>query len=551
MGAFPRPWRALAVPALCLAACTVNVEGAPCTVPGTTVDCPDKQACGNDLRCSTRALDCKTTGTMCAPSGWQCNTSTEVTERCDGGDPVCGVKVTDDCGARHMVCKVPPGSGACECPDPSSVPTTVTADPGGSPDPSKPPYPRGQASPRECSFGRLADAIAALSPTVPGTVEIAGAAGAPVVFGSATGESWPLTIPANVTVRAALAPAGPTIVRAGPDPGAAGTLLRVSGTLDGVRVEGRGATGTGVELVCGAAGVPALLDVAVDGGATLDASGVVTAGLRAGISVTGTCGGLVQRALVTAISGPGLAVEASAGAGAVQVLGGTFADSEVGIWLRGGTTNVGPDASGATTVYRNAWMGIAIGGGPDPAAPAVTIPGATIDRATVNANKGTGVVVARLVEAGSFVNLLDCSVSENGKLPRVLTRPTGTPAHPVGGVLLALASSGTFPDFTGNTLWANGGDQLVIDSGASWSIGPTPSDGCSALSNAFACVTNGYALALVGGGSVTSAPYNVWPGPDASGTPWNGFLGPGVTQPPGPSCNGNISATPKPPCPPP
>ena len=112
------PSLALAIgAALALAACTVNVEGAPCSAPGATVDCPDKQACGNDLRCSARALDCKTTGSMCTPGPAEC-ISAQVSKRCDGSDPVCGTWVTDDCAARGMGCGTRGSSGACECPEP-------------------------------------------------------------------------------------------------------------------------------------------------------------------------------------------------------------------------------------------------------------------------------------------------------------------------------------------------------------------------------------------------------------------------------------------------
>jgi hypothetical protein len=532
--------------ALALAACTVNVEGAPCSSPGDTVDCPDKQACGNDLRCSARALDCKTTGTMCTPGPAQC-ISAQVSKRCDGSDPVCGTWVTDDCAARNLECGTR-GSGVCECPEPSSALTTVVADPGGSPDPQQPPYPTGQADPnlpRECRFGRLMDAIAALSTTVPGTVEIAGAAGTPAVFGTPTGETWPLVIPANVAILGAPAPAGPTIVRAGPDPGTAGTILRVTGTLEALTIEARGPRGAGVELVCGAGAAPTLRDVTVDGGGTLDPGGVVTGGLRTGIAVAGACGGLVQRALVSAVAGPGLAVEQGAGSAAtVQILGGTFRGNEVGIWLRGGTTSVGLDGSNATTVTGNAWMGIAIGGGPDAAAPAVAVPVASLEGAIVNGNAGTGIVVARLDESGSYVSISGADVTRNGQSARVQTRPTGTPAHAVGGVLLALGQPLTLA-FSGNRLWSNAGDQLVFDSAATWRLGPSVVDQCGFSTNVFACVATGQlALGIVHGGSV-SAPYNLWPGPKTP--PWTDWLGAGVTVPVGQFCLPGSPGVPQPP----
>jgi hypothetical protein len=527
--------RAVVAPAALLAAlltggCTVEVEGAPCSVAGATADCPGGQACGNDLRCSVRALACETSGSRCTPDATYCSTTLPATAvRCDrAADPVCGKWITDDCGARGgMECGTR-GSGACECPEYAG--TTVVADPGGSPSRDRVPFPRGQASPRECSFGSLADALLAVSTAPAGTVQVAGKAGAPAVFGAATGEPRPLVVPASVTVVAAAAPTGPTVIRGGPDPDAAGTLVRVLGALDGVRIEAGGSRGAALELGCGASGAPLLRGVRVDGGGTFDPSGAGTSGaivngLRAGISVSGACGARLQRVEVSGVWGPALAVEA--GTGTVRVEGGSFGGSEIGIWLRGGTTTVAPDGSSAVTVSGNAGEGIVVGAAADEIKPPRrTVPGATLDHVVVTANRGVGIWVNMLTEPGSLVRLVGCDVSANGRV-RVRTSGPDYDARRVGGVHAVLALSTTL-EYRGNRLWSNTGDQLALESDSSLTIGPGV---CGPDTNVFACVTSpdlAVRLSTFGSGSV-SAPNNRWPG--TIGSPYQDYIGPGVSVP--------------------
>jgi hypothetical protein len=495
--------------ALIQAACAVQVDGAPCSARGATAECPGDQACGNDHRCSARALACA--ASRCDPGATHCSSTRAATAvRCEAADPVCGTWVEEDCTARGLECGT--RAGACECPEYAG--TVVVADPGGSPSRDAVPFPRGQATPRECRFGSLADALVSLSATTaPGTVTIAGEAGAAAVFGAATGEPWPLLIPSNVTVRAAPAPAGPSTIRAGTDPASAGTLVRVLGTLDGLRIEGGGARGVGLELACGLAGAPTLRNVRVDGGGILDPSLAVTAGLRAGVSVTGTCGARLEGVEVTGVAGPALSVEP--GAGAVQVVGGTYGGNEIGVWLRGGTTTFTPDGASSVTVSGNAWLGFLVGGGIGSTNPLATVPAATLDRVVVSRNGAVGVVVARLVEPGSLVQLRSCDVSENGRT-RIFTRGD---SRQIGGVLVSAASPATL-DFRGNRLWSNSGDQLVIESDSFWLLGPSS---CGADTSLFACQgPNQWALRFTGGGSVAPVFFQ-WPGNPASS-----YVSPGV-----------------------
>jgi hypothetical protein len=302
--------------------------------------------------------------------------------------------------------------------------------------------------------------------------------------------------------------------------------VRVLGALDGVRIEAGGSRGAGIEVACGGPGVPWLHAVRVDGGGIFDPAGAVTGGLRAGISVTSTCGARLQHVEATAVSGPALSVEPGS-AGTVAVSGGSFGGSETGIWLRGGTTLVAPDGSNAVTVSGNAGEGIVVGAAVGEVLPSPrTISGATFDHAVVTANGGVGIWIKRIAEPGSVVSLVGCDVSANGRT-RVRTSGNTTDARRVGGALVALANPATL-DFRGNRLWSNAGDQLAFESDASWTIGPTT---CGSDSNLFACVTSlDFAVRIftisVPPGSV-NAPFNRWPG--TSNSPYQEYVGPGVS----------------------
>jgi hypothetical protein len=111
--------RALPLLALLVAACEVDVDGAPCAVPGETGDCPGGQACGNDRRCSARALGCA--ATRCLPdSGGDCldptgiGSGTAVARRCVDTDPVCGAWTLDPCADRGQRCVGGAAGARCE-----------------------------------------------------------------------------------------------------------------------------------------------------------------------------------------------------------------------------------------------------------------------------------------------------------------------------------------------------------------------------------------------------------------------------------------------------
>lgn len=195
--------------AVVLAACTVEVEGAPCAVPGATADCPRDQACGNDLRCSARALACA--GSRCTPAvGGDClddpvglATGTAYARRCVDADPVCGAWDVAPCEAG-LACGHQSGGAACECPVNLTGVLNVAPD-GGRIGP--PLFPSGAASPAGCAFATLSDALDranalhALDPSSDVTVRAIGAsAGQPRSFSAATGERFPLRLGAGVSL---------------------------------------------------------------------------------------------------------------------------------------------------------------------------------------------------------------------------------------------------------------------------------------------------------------------------------------------------------------
>jgi hypothetical protein len=223
----------------------------------------------------------------------------------------------------------------------------------------------------------------------------------------------------------------------------------------------------------------------------------------------------------------------------VQVLGGAFRDSEVGIWLRGGWTHVGPDDGVGTMVSGNGLVGVAIGAGPDRGAAPVPVPGVVLERVAVARNRGTGVALSQLDEAVSAVAFLQCDVYGNGRTSRVLS--TGSPGAkaPVGGMLLAGASGVPLAYFGGNRLWSNAGDQLAIESAGSWTLGPTY---CGFESNRFSCVASGSKAVRSSGGASVHVPFNEWPAPGSGA-----WLDPasvttdrhecfGLSDPPEPAC---------------
>lgn len=504
------PATAALAAALAAAACSVDVEGAPCSVPGSREECPSGQACGTGLTCSERAASCQpcTVGDVGCSGG-------DVKVCTAAGDDACGAWTLDgggvECRAQGLECGTRSGAPDCECP--AFAGPELAVDPVAGSTAAAFPYASGAATPPQCRFASLAAAIAragqVASATAPATVRAYGA-GAQLVFDEA-----PIAIPAHVTVSAS-PDATVTVLR--PASSTDSALVTLSGALDGFRVEAAGATGPGVATACAPGAAPTLDGVTVNGGGTL----------TAGIDVSGACGADVAGVDVSNVAGPALLVRADPAA-TVTVSSGTFRASGVGARVTGGDVTFGADGVpvGTATFADNAAEGLVVTG--------AAVSATTVRRAAVHGNGGTGVVL-EMVNPAAQVELRGCDVYRNGSAGARAYGPEAS-RRTAGGVFVA---QGSLPlAFQGNRVFANAGDQLAFESsGTGWSIAPPA---CGPSSNLFHCVAAGvWAVAVAGGGQV-DARNTVWPA-----VPFAAYASVGVT---GSYCNGAAGVPATPTCP--
>jgi hypothetical protein len=528
--------------ALLLAACSVDVEGARCRVPGATEDCPSGQACGNDLACSERALACEAAGTRCAPGAARCTASRDGVERCSGDDGACGAWVRVEACAAGLACGTRSGAAACECAEYAGP--SLWADPLGGSLAGAFPFATGASSPAACRFRRLGEALdgaASLAATSGEALTVRPAAGGSSVFGDvATGETFPLVVAANVHLMGDASGAGPTVVRA--EGATTAALLQLHGWLSGVRVESvptappegglLAATGAGIVATCGSVDRPWMADVRVDGGGTLGTGVDVNV-------IAGKCGAILLDVDVSGIDGPALSVAGDPAAEhRVEVRGGAFRDSAVGVRVTGGRLTLGAavasaldpgvDPDAAVEVTGNAGEGVVLTGD------ATRTLDVELLGALVAENGGTGLVVD-VVKPDSRLTVRGTVVYANGDASPREYGP-GSPRRPAGGVLVSQGALGQLV-FDANRVSSNAGDQLAFESSGAWSI----ATGSCALANVFGCVGAGaYAVGVAGGGTV-DASYTVWPS-----IPWASFASPGVTAPATAYCN-TVAGAPAPP----
>jgi hypothetical protein len=474
--------------ALLLAACSVDVEGAPCTKPWVASgECPDGQACGNDLRCSTRAFACAASrDAHCVPgAGSECvgvqvdpDTVHNASRHCTASDPVCGRWVVDDCTARDgMVCGQRDAAAAlCECPDPDVDTSVLVADAvQGSPDASRAPFPRG-VGPPQCRFASLWDALAATT--------VFGIAPAKVVAmdGVFVDTRVPLLVKQQVTLAAA-DPAHPPTLRGSPGAGSA-PLFEVQGVLDGFRVLGGGAPGIGVQVACrgrvpvSAFGVPEVRNVSLDGGGILDL-GIVVGTLPDGS--TG-CGGVVQGASVTGVARDALRLEPETW-GTARVQGGSFGGSGVGIHATRGTMTIDPDpaTSAVVRVAANAGVGVLVDN-----LHVAAVLDVTLNGLDVSANGGPGIAAGNnAFPAAAKVRIRASDVHGNGKAT----------AAADGGILFPVsATSIAIFELSGTRVWSNAGDQVAIAASPTAAVG-LPSASCDATANWIGCAGTNASIA--------------------------------------------------------
>lgn len=476
---------AAALLAALLAACAGEVDGAPCTVAGTTADCPGGQACGNDLRCSARALAC--VASRCTPGeGDACldpaglGSGSALARWCDGSDPVCGAWVLDRCAARGYVCGGRSGAARCECPPAttSSFELSVAAD-GASPDVL--PFGTGASAPRGCGFATITEALVRagqlrqVDPSAVVTVSVTGAPpGGVRSFSSATGERFPLRLDRRVVLRSDAGAGGGTYEIVAQD----STMPDVSAfaLLEGTRVHGftvrkggTGAAGFAFAAACPVNGVPPRISAV-----TIDGRGPDGARLAGGIRTVLSCPIELEEVHVRNAE-VGVAWDPEPGSGAL-------------LSLRGGSiTASGSDGLRATAgavlldgvrVAENGRRGIDVAGA------ALELRSSNVVR-----NGDTGVAVSspgalRLVRNTIWGN---AATTEWGgsAVPSGITRRAG-------GVVL----SGIPPadlELWGNRIYGNRGDQLLVHGSALaiWTLDrpatPTCSDALGPVTNVFGC----------------------------------------------------------------
>jgi hypothetical protein len=456
-----------------LAACQVDVEGAPCR-NGYAGDCPAGQACGLDEHCSTRAASagCE----LCTPDDVRCE-GTKIQKCSAASDPVCGAWETTTPCQDGLVCGEKSGAPSCECAEVADG--VFWVDPAGGRDTSR--VATGALEPPACRLPRLTDALANASAFVAGD----GAALVRTPPGE-TGivfedESFPLHIPTSVTVETSTAAS----IRAAPG-STATSLIELHGALSGFRIENVDPQALGIDARCVGFKPPELRDVLLEGNLKL----------ATGILVSGPCGSHVEDVFVRRATGSALVVDAAPEA-VTTVLGGRFAESGVGLELRGGMLEIQPGAA-STEIASNLREGLLISGGN----------GLSLRAAGVNvvANGGTGLVIEAVPEAAE-ISLDGCTIHSNGFVAPRIYGSGSDPARSAGGMLVAQTKALAAFSFTGNVVSANAGDQVGVWSEGAWSFS---GGGCGSASNAFGCIgTGAYALYATTSATV-DATFNVW-----------------------------------------
>ncbi len=459
-----RPSLALAI-AAALAACSVDVEGARCSLVGSTTECPSGQRCGTGLTCSVRAASCEpcVVGATSCRAGVTCS----VVECTADGDAACGTwKVAGPGAVSLQTCQIPLGGVTQECACLSHV-----VDPAGG----------------TCKYASIASAIAAATRFDAPKVVLGGAA---FTYGNAIDDAAPIVIPAGVTLTgddAATAAATNRLI-AVQGPGPEGLRVQAGASVRGVAVQ-RGVSASneltiGVLLAGGAAaGGNTLVSVRVDAGG---AGGGFATGLRvAGANAVAVSDVLVQGATVA-----GLEVNRLGAGDVVLVDQSVFDGNQVGVsLLRGDLTLSG------SSVKRSAWEGVVAATG---------TPGQTslalVD--DVIAWNGRGGVRLSVNDALNFTGTRICG---NTGYDRTFSGITRT----VGGLYVSGNPPASALGFTGNLIHGNEGDQVYVGAASSpWELSGAPA--CTASSrNVFAGYTApGVGVAAVG--ASVAARFNSW-----------------------------------------
>ena len=435
--------------AAALAACSVELEGAPCT---TDQNCPDEQRCDGAGVQPGRCAACES-DPACSADGFACVDGTTVRE-CRTNAGSCRYARTISCGALSCLGAEP--NAACRCPPNSGAEFAADALQGSAL--GAPFFPSGDSSPSsppQCRFRSLGDALAAAAtyagspPARTATARAVGRSGGTMVF---SGEQFPLQVKPGVTLTTNDVPPAAASYVVDLDNAAqvtAALLVEEDATLSGflVRPSAAGGVGVGVEVACAAPGTDRvrLSSVAVDG-----KGGLGSAVVARGVAVTGPCSVDLSDVRVESVAGAGVHLASTGMADGFPVL--------------------------------------------------------SLLRTTVSGAGDTGIQV-RL----DATPLLRPSLSVvRSELTSNTGAQYGAGLRRAGGVLFYGTPPSSLT-FHSNRVHGNSGDQVVVYSGSSWDLkGGTTLAACGATSNVFACYDTGaVGLGLASAGTV-DARFNSW-----------------------------------------
>lgn len=418
-----------------LAACQVDVEGAPCRI-GHAGDCPAGQGCGLDEKCSRL------------------------------------------CGEQS-------GAPGCACP-PNSGPEFAVAAPGSVSVGGQ--TPTGALEPPECRFPTLTEAIGVAAQAGGGTViAMGGTAGLPpVVFSAATGETLPIEIPAGVTVTTDFSSSGANYAIQLDDPAATSAVRMHAGAPRGAALSGfivenvaGDSTRDAIALACDGTNVPVLLD-----GVTLRGEGAdAEHQLKRGIHVNDSCGVIGTDVVITGMEAEALQIETSDPTAESSFLRGAFERSGKGVHLKQGVLKLD-----GVRVEANEGIGIEAG----------SQSGETVlelNAVKVLRNGDTGIAAmnnTRLFVVGSTVFANGVGDSPTVWGPPLYPNSVGASRKSGGIVLIGEpppAGEGPAFRFERNRVYSNRGDQLLVmlSSGATWPLGAADCAATSADVTAFGC----------------------------------------------------------------
>ncbi|WP_242344413.1 right-handed parallel beta-helix repeat-containing protein [Anaeromyxobacter terrae] len=477
--------RLLPIVLVALAACQVDVEGAPCRGLGlASEDCPAGQGCGLDGRCSARAA--APTCALCTPEDRRCkdtdstgtSTSAKIQECSATADPVCGEWKTVIPCESGLVCEKS-GAPSCECPA-SDGTTYAVAAPGSVP--AGGPTPTGASQPPRCRFRSLTEAIVVAAQSGGTVIAQGGTSGQTVAFGSSTGETLPLDVPSGVILTSDASSSGASYAIQLDDATAtAAVRLHAGATLAAFAIENvvGDSTGDALELACDGSSASAVLEsVAMQGRSAADGQKK----LGHGLSVKDTCGVTAADVVIAGMESDALRVDPSDPAVVSAFLRGALRQSGQGAHLKQGVLKLD-----RVTIEDNAGMGIEAGSSTNGVA-------LELNAVKVLRNGDTGIAATNttrlfIVDSTIFGNGLGASPTVWG--PPTYQNSTNT-SRKCGGIVLIgpppEVTEATFR-FRRNRVYANRGDQVLVmlSSGRPWPLGATACGTTSTDTTVFGC----------------------------------------------------------------